>query len=118
MVNKLALPSEENQKFLENLAEKIFSKIILGFENLNFKTDQYSKAIFRQLFERYLPRLINTKIFEISPQIYIIFKESTESFVDYIFETFSVNFLIVSGNKFPHKICHLVTKNVISIDLK
>ncbi|XP_011498574.1 PREDICTED: protein MMS22-like [Ceratosolen solmsi marchali] len=114
LINKIALPPEQStQQHITYLAQKIFSKLILGIENLNIKSDISLQTLIRELFERYLPLLIKIEgndgnSFQVSDTLSKCFLKAKPDFVRLILEILGRNFITIPGGNTVHKHCYLV----------
>lgn len=113
IVNKIALPPKDNKSNLsyrEHLSQKIFSMIILGFENLNVTTDISLQHLMRELFERYLPLLIThddkERCFKITDAILDCFSAKPD-FTKFILNILG-SMITVPADQTTHAACYLV----------
>ncbi|XP_028046332.2 protein MMS22-like isoform X2 [Monomorium pharaonis] len=114
LINKVILvPENSMQSYIKQLGKRIFSMVILGFDKLNIKSDIHLQAMFRDIFDQYLPILI-TEInsghsFKISDTLLKCFKEARSDFLRTIFETLMSNFYTISSDNVIHKHSNLIT---------
>ncbi|KAL7294391.1 hypothetical protein TKK_0012396 [Trichogramma kaykai] len=119
LINKIALPTEQSA-YLMNLAKRIFSMIILGFENLNIKSDITLQTLLRDLFDRYLPLLItrDDNTLKVSDTLLKCFKDVNCNFIKSLLDILNCNFIIISKDRATHKHCQLVMSLLKSILVK
>ncbi|XP_053997170.1 protein MMS22-like [Hylaeus anthracinus] len=110
LLNKTILSLD--QPFLQNLARKTFSMILLGIEALNVKSDISLQVLIRDLFDQYVPLLVtsinNTNNFKVSDSLLKCFRDAKADFLRLVFEILMTNFVTVSSDNMMHKHFHLV----------
>ncbi|XP_011637201.1 protein MMS22-like isoform X2 [Pogonomyrmex barbatus] len=114
LINKIMLVSENStQMYIKQLGKEIFSRVMLGLEKLNVKSDILLQALIRNIFNQYLPILI-TEInsgcsFKISDRLLECFKETKSEFLRLVFEILMSNFYNISSDNVTHKYFNLIT---------
>ncbi|KAJ8680183.1 hypothetical protein QAD02_015970 [Eretmocerus hayati] len=113
LIHRIALPTDQSgQTYLLNPAQKIFSMIILGFENLNYKSEITLQTLIRELFERFLPILVrvdarNEDSFKVVDTMSKCFLEGNISFTCWLLDFLRSNFIVTPKENATHKHCHL-----------
>ncbi|XP_058805001.1 protein MMS22-like [Phymastichus coffea] len=120
LITKIALPlDQESLSCRIHLSQKIFSMIILGFENLNINVDISLQNLIRELFERYLSFLViptdsNERSFKLADQLSMCFFAKPD-FTKSIFFILAKNLITLPQDQTTHSACYLVMHLLINL---